>query len=164
MKIRITSDPADRQRISEFVFSCHLASSARTPEEEAAQTADLPDDFPELYSDEIFRKAQYWMVEEAEKVVAVLGMRPDPQDTSLVWISYLGVSKHLRKQGLAKKFMDMGIEWSKKSGFNSIQLVTLPGVLDTAVGIYKKYGFVDTEVKVTPHYNVTTMELKLLTN
>ena len=64
----------------------------------------------------------------------------------------LYVKPSYRGHGLAKKLVELILTDAKEIGYRSVYLDTLP-FLDTAIGMYKKYGFVE-----IPCYNDSPIE------
>ncbi len=74
----------------------------------------------------------------------------------------MGVSTSCRGQGLGKKLLIEAVEEAKKRKYRSIRLVTLPGVLNAACHLYKKFGFIEIDSFKNEFYDsIATLELKL---
>lgn len=94
----------ERPLIAEFLFKNHVDASARNEEERKDQTDECPDDFPDLVNDEIFKQGKCWIILDQTTIVGGIGYIPDTENSSIVWISWMGVAPSHRGLGLGDFF------------------------------------------------------------
>jgi ribosomal protein S18 acetylase RimI-like enzyme len=152
---------SERLKISEFIIKNHLDASVRNEAELKLQIDDLQTDFPDLFSDEIFQLGHYWKVEQDQNLIGAIGLTPYQDSTSIIYLSFLGVSPLHRNLGLGKKLLDIIIPFSRSKNYQFIRLTTLPGVFNSACHLYEKYGFKEISRQQSLTYNVVVLELAL---
>ncbi len=72
-----------------------------------------------------------------------------PFDEERIELRKMYFSKEIRGRGLGKETLQRMIEIARKKGYQQIVLETA-SVLKTAIGLYKKFGFIETQDKHAP--------------
>ena len=75
-------------------------------------------------------------------------------------IAKMAVDKESRGKGYGNLLMDAAIEGARKKGADKIVIVSNT-VLETAINLYKKYGFIITRLGQDPDYERGNIEMQL---
>jgi ribosomal protein S18 acetylase RimI-like enzyme len=85
-----------------------------------------------------------WVVESAGKVVGCIAIvRSGDKEAQLRWFL---LTPETRGKGLGKRLMEEAVEYSHKAGYRRIILWTFDE-LETAIALYRRWGFEKTEEK-----------------
>lgn len=158
----------EREALRAWVCDAHVAASGYNEESKAAQIADLPDDFPDLFCADIWSslvRPSAWIVEDAKGWVAAVGLKPSASLKDAEDISYLFVALRARRRGLAQSLLRTAKGTAAARGATALRLVTLPGVYDEAITLYEKEGFFQYQPdEITPlgHFNLRWLQVKLV--
>eukprot|EP01124_Arcella_intermedia_P005511 TRINITY_DN1325_c0_g1_i1.p1 TRINITY_DN1325_c0_g1~~TRINITY_DN1325_c0_g1_i1.p1 ORF type:complete len:183 (-),score=23.48 TRINITY_DN1325_c0_g1_i1:150-668(-) len=155
---------SERDAIREFQVKNHLEASVYSEGSRIAQINELPDDFPQLYSDEAFLKGHIFVVtSEADGgYVATLGLAGfDEKESNKLEIVFLSVREDFRKRGLGQTLLDQAIQVAKGiDGCKGLRLLTLKDVLAPACRLYERNGFKITNERQTEFYVLLYYELQ----
>ena len=203
------SRPGERERIREFVCQTHVESSgcpywrntvtsettwdkpasAETSSYEfvcetqsrVRQTADLSEDFPELFDDALWQAQACcsWVVEDdvideaahedgatglsssareirggQTKIIAAVGLScgTKADDFRTGKITYLYVDGCARRRGLGRGLLRLASAEAEDRGITELRLLTLRGVFDAALALYESESWVvESEESVLPY-------------
>jgi ribosomal protein S18 acetylase RimI-like enzyme len=83
-------------------------------------------------------------------------------DDKICEMKRLYVRPAFRKHNLGRKLIDAVLAASRKYGYTHMRLDTVTGVMDSAIALYRKYGFKEiASYCVNPQPGVIYMELDL---
>lgn len=151
----------DRPLLRDFECRIHLESTAYSPGALAAQLADLPTDFPPLFSDDAFRRAAVFAARDAGGLLvgaAGLAFEADPPGAELLFLS---VHPSARQRGVAQELVKAALAEAERRGCSKIKLLTLLGILEPACRLYEKLGFQLVSSKVVEWYHLGFYEMEL---
>ena len=83
---------------------------------------------------------EFIVLERKKEIIGFFGLVS--VDKTCIELKRLYLSSHERGKGLGKYLLNMAIDISKKRGYKVLRLETTSKFKE-AVGLYKKYGFVD---------------------
>jgi ribosomal protein S18 acetylase RimI-like enzyme len=150
----------DRQKVADFHIPNHIDASVRTEEERIVQTEELPQDFPSLYSDEIFAKDTTLVAEIGGRIVGSISLQSTSADEC--YLNIFSTATDVRRQGIGSKLMEMILNIAKEQGHKVAKLITLQGVMLDAIKLYERFGFRKTLVEDgTCGYIIATYEKNL---
>ncbi len=161
--------PGERDYVRVFVCDTHVKASSFSEESMAAQIRDLPTDFPELFDEEEWGKSLSWVVEPifqneeqpskvaAGDIVAAIGLTFSSKTFLEGKISYFFVSEKLRRKGIGRRLLKLAISEATSRGCFQLKLLTLRGVYDGAIVLYKQEGFSVESEEDSPHYRLVHM-------
>jgi GNAT superfamily N-acetyltransferase/predicted esterase len=141
---------ADLDALRAFVFFEHVERSAYDGPSRAAQTADLPTDFPDLVSPAAFAALSLgaWGARDAASggtLAGACGLKRGEAGSSDMVLSYLFVAPRAQRQGLGRALLRAALARAQQlAGAGSgarLRLLTLEGVYGPAVRLYESEGF-----------------------
>lgn len=105
-------------------------------------------DLDDIEANYINRGGVFEILENSDgELVGTVGLYP--LDEKRIELRKMYFVKEIRGQGLGKKILKRMIETAKEKGFDKIVLETA-SVLNEAIGLYKKFGFIETKGKHAP--------------
>ena len=158
------AQPHERERVKDFVARVHVDASAFDARSRAAQIADLPTDFPELWTDAAWRASACWRVETAGTLVGAVGLRECSKDGAppgVLEIGYLFVDEGARGAGLGGRLLTAAIEAARTRRAPAVRLLTLTDQYASACRMYEGRGFALRGVEIHDMYSVSHFELVL---
>ncbi|KAG2373849.1 hypothetical protein C9374_011734 [Naegleria lovaniensis] len=179
---------SEQEEIKQFHVPIHLETSTRNEEERMVQESCLAEDFPALYSQHDFEECSVWTLrdEASNRVIGCVDLYISPtiqtefevfatlevayrnQDEELnaklkngkqAWIRMLSIHPLYRKQGLGRYLLHVALDEARQQQVDTVLLVTLPEVMQSAVKLYESEGFQLLERDRTSHFVVDTMVL-----
>ena len=159
--------PSDRERVRDFVNSTHVKASALCDASRTQQISDLPNDFPELHSDEAWAalpEPHGWVFEDpgSGAILGAVGIKPGNDIASTVHVSYLFVAPQTRGMGLGRALLRAALRGAADDHrAQSCTLLSLKGVYAPALALYASEGFQETREETTRFYTLVFMELDL---
>lgn len=177
---------SEQEEIKQFHVPIHLETSTRNEEERIVQESCLHEDFPALYSESDFEESMVWILrdEASNRIVGCVDLYVSPsiqtefqvfatlevafqnrdeeinsklRNGKQAWIRMLSVHPMYRKQGLGRYLLTVALEEARKQQVETVLLVTLPEVMQSAVKLYESEGFKLLERDRTTHFLVDTM-------
>lgn len=161
------------ERLRAFVCDSHVEASGYSPAARAAQIADLPSDFPDLYCENTWRARRRpvaWVAVDAidrSTWVGAVGLKPSASRDGGEDLSYLFVHPSRQRCGIGRALLTVAIDAARARAAVAIRLLTLPGVYDAALALYESAGFVpyrDDEQTPEKLFNLRWLELALSTD
>ena len=148
LRVEPLESATDLSALRAFVFHEHVEASSLCAASRAAQTADLPTDFPDLVDAEAFSSlgAGSWVVrDEAGALVGASGLKRTDMPTTLA-LSYLFVAPRAQRRGLGRALLRAALAHAQALASAAcapltLQLLTLEGVYAPAVALYTSEGF-----------------------
>jgi ribosomal protein S18 acetylase RimI-like enzyme len=134
----IEADVSFREKIKSCQFKNHLEISVNNENEKELQIKDLPNDFPQLFSDELFIKGKNWILSDGENVYGCISVFP--KENGVGFLNNFSVDKELRGKKYGLKLFNEAMDYARKN-YDSIELITLPIRMASAVNMYEKEGF-----------------------
>jgi putative acetyltransferase len=105
-------------------------------------------DLDDLQASYIDRGGIFEILEDEDgKLLGTVGLYP--LDESHIELRKMYFSKEIRGQGLGNKTLQRMIDLARKKGFRQISLETA-SVLKEAIGLYKKFGFIEKQDEHAP--------------
>ena len=102
--------PEDREAIADLVIDNHLALSRDEPEELAAQTADVPEDFGVVMDPARFDRSVFFVVDAEEGgVAASAGIYEDGDPARGWWLCAVSTRAEYRRRGLAHRCCELAL-------------------------------------------------------
>jgi ribosomal protein S18 acetylase RimI-like enzyme len=166
---------SDRTRVCDFVVDVHLEATGYNEEAREQQRLELPDDFPELFSDEVWINTISLLcfssrdvdADERPLLIGCIGMRHHSNETAE--IGYFYVHNKYRRLGIGRSLLKLSLSWLKRISsaalfpysYKKIVLITLLDILDAAIKLYKSEGFVVQEEKQSKFYTGLIMALDI---
>ena len=164
------AQPNERVLIRDHLVPIHLKLSVRNEKELFDQTNELPDDFPALYSEELFLndKITHYLVAVTNsvdnRIIGSIGILDDEKnynnDVTTIKTAKLNsffVSKEYQNMGIGQDLMNEALQQAKLRHIQRIEVLTMREVYDNAIQLYQKYGFTIFKDYKSPHYNIIEM-------
>lgn len=182
------ANPDERELIYNFHIPIHLETSVENDEEYKLQIDDIPNDYPALVSDVVFKSYTFFLYYETKQdencvqqeqlqLAGICGISNqflqidsynNSSDTfapNCLYLCALSVAKNFRKRGIGRKLLIAAILHAKKQvKVERIQLVTLQKKMDDAVRLYTQAGFKIIKLRQIATFEVLTMQLELNEN
>ena len=160
---------ADRKALRNFVCRTHLDASSHNPTALGHQIEDLPTDFPALFSDRAFAShcVSAWVMvidgeEKSESIAGTIGLTREEEDSSEghVHINWLFVDPAFRGLSIGPTLLTAAADHARANGFKSVRLLTLSGIYDRAIAMYRKRGFADYKppLQANEHFRLIFLE------
>lgn len=162
----------ERELIRQFVCRAHIAKSGYNDEAIRVQTDDLPNDFPELFHENLWNPALCWIcskkstLELPDDILGCVGIRV--LDDNTIYLICLYVNTLHRRMGIGRKLLKLIIDWSRSQRnsvggeYKAVTLYTLKGIMTSAIDLYDSEGFKIVEENTFTCFSVITMKLDLL--
>ena len=146
--VPLEESSTDLSALRDFVFHNHVEASSLCAASRAAQTSELPVDFPDLLSPEAFSTlgAGSWVVcDEAGTLVGASGLKRGDTPTTYA-LSYLFVAPRAQRRGMGRALLRAALAHAQALASAAgapltLQLLTLEGVYAPAVALYESEGF-----------------------
>ena len=90
------------------------------------------------------RRQRIWIVEAGEKVAGCIAIVRNTE--GVAQLRWFILTPETRGKGLGKRLMDEAVKYSWEAGYRRIILWTF-SELETAIALYRRWGFVKTEEK-----------------
>ena len=90
------------------------------------------------------RGQRIWVVEAGEKVAGCIAIVRNTE--GVAQLRWFILTPETRGKGLGKRLMDEAVKFSREAGYRRIILWTF-SELETAIALYRRWGFVKTEEK-----------------
>jgi len=90
------------------------------------------------------RRQRIWIVEAGEKVAGCIAIVRNTE--GVAQLRWFILTSETRGKGLGKRLMDEAVKYSWEAGYRRIILWTF-SELETAIALYRRWGFVKTEEK-----------------
>ena len=163
----------DLDALRAFVFLNHVERSSYDAASRAAQTDDLPTDFPDLLTPGAFEALSLgaWGVRDAQgALIGASGLKRGA-DAAEMWLSYLFVAQHAERAGLGRALLRAAAARAQALAGTAgarLCLLTLEGTYAAAVRLYESEGFALTKrvppsagAGACPFYTLLYMERAL---
>jgi predicted esterase/GNAT superfamily N-acetyltransferase len=137
---------SDLDALRAFVFQSHVDRSAYDAASRAAQTEDLPTDFPDLLTPASFAALSLgaWGVEDEQgALIGASGLKRGAEPAEM-WLSYLFVSQARERAGLGRALLRAAVAQAQAlagAAGARLRLLTLEGTYAAAVRLYEREGF-----------------------
>lgn len=132
----------DCERVKSLVFGV-LREFGLEPE-----PSGTDDDLNDIEASYIDRGGVFELLEDSEgNLLGTVGLYP--VDNEMVELRKMYFSSVLRGRGIGRETLARMIEKARQMGFNNMYLETA-SVLESAIALYKKFGFVETSEKHSP--------------
>lgn len=102
---------------------------------------------PEVYQD---GKGNFWTALDGEKVVGTIALLDTGNNIGGLKKMFVDKNYRGREHRIAKRLLDILVDWAKEKGFRDIYLGTTD-VMTTAHRFYEKNGFVEVQRKDLPN-------------
>lgn len=102
---------------------------------------------PEVYQD---GKGNFWTALDGEKVVGTIALLDTGNNIGGLKKMFVDKNYRGREHRIAKRLLDILLDWAKEKGFRDIYLGTTD-VMTTAHRFYEKNGFVEVQRKDLPN-------------
>lgn len=83
------------------------------------------------------KKERFWIAEHNAQIIGTIAVK---NTEGIAQLRYFLIHPDYRGIGLGKKFMDLFISFIKEAGYSTSFLLT-EKQLETAIGLYERYGF-----------------------
>jgi len=141
----------------------HLAASVRNENELNFQIADLPTDFPHLFSDEIFNKSICFVATVDDEIVGCINLvqefSQDRLNDKIFELNSFSVDANHRNMGIGKSLLKTALLYACKEEADEVKLLTLQNVMLAAVKLYRHFGFEDYKEGVGGDYHLLYMSI-----
>lgn len=156
----ILSDIQTQKIIKEFVIANHLKITGYDEQSKQIQLSKLHLSFPEFYDVDVWTKSNCWICMCDDNLIGCVGLKKYNSDT--YEIGYLFVDPNYQNKGIGKQLLQTVIDCSKSNQqMKYLRLITLEGLMDSAIKLYKKNGFVIADTKKVECFTVVCMVLVL---
>ena len=152
------ADVNQREAVKTFHIPNHLNISVSNETERKIQTDDLETDFPQLYDDKLFSEGITWILIDVNdnSIKGCVSIFPT-KNSSIGYLNNFSVDENIRGKGFGNLLFETALEFAEKN-YKTIQLITLPNRMKTALKVYKKNDFVLIEEMKEGPYVVWKME------
>jgi ribosomal protein S18 acetylase RimI-like enzyme len=83
--------------------------------------------------------------------------------SQIIELGKMTIAKDFRAKGLSRLLLDNAINYAREQGYRQINLLT-NSALSTAISLYKKYGFIETQIDGSRYGSRADYAMKLILN
>jgi ribosomal protein S18 acetylase RimI-like enzyme len=134
----------------------------RNEKELHEQIADLPTDFPALFSDEVFARARFWVAVTGDDIIGSVGFLDDVDESEggVVELNSFSVSAAYRGMGVGSSLLKISLKSEFERGVLTVKLLTLGVLMENAIRLYISCGFQIVSESMGNNYELKRMRLK----
>jgi len=125
--------------------------------------------YVEAFDEEVLSKPDQYIIDKGghiffaklnTEVVGTVALMPT-NDTGIFELTKMAVSPSQRGKKIGQQLMQHCISFAKKQGFTGLMLYSNT-ILENAIYIYKKYGFIEIPVEPNSPYKRSNIKMELL--